>query len=635
MVGRLIDESTELELNYKESTAIEDTQSALDLAIAAGNPDGIASAKIRLGEIHYRMGHFAEAAGLGEEVLSLAGRAARARVEAYLLLGNCSMEVGPLEQAEDYYQAAADLSRQIGYDHALIRALHDLGACIYAMRGQFDLAFKAEEEAYRLGCRVNSTLLPFMLISMCFACLLTGQFERTGELIQRLVPLIADNYRFQGYVDLLYAYLSQFEGNYPAALEHYNRASPVAAATGDLGLNVFLRIGLSEYYQITGNYPSAYNWASDAVAWAGRMGTQRLLGRALTERGMSAWLRADLTAAQEDLCTAIEILRKRHQAYDLARAQLLLAALRLQQSQPAAEQAYIEAVTLTLSGGFMYLLERERVRIFPLIAHYLNSTDASMQAINGRLLAQFMGVPPPPLSIVTLGGFEVYQRGRLIPNSAWRRQAGELFRLLLTCPGRKLPREQVVESLWLDKTPSAARVNFHQATSSLRRALEPDLPDKFPSRYLLVEEGQVALFLPIGSQVDYEAFEVCVNHAAWEQALKLYRGEPFAKDRYHDWASWKREELIQLGLKALLGAAAKKLAAGKPEQALAYSLQVLKEEPWNERAGLLGMQANLMMNNRPAAIRLYMSLERCLQEEFNLSPMPELRNLFQSIESQK
>ncbi len=80
-----------------------------------------------------------------------------------------------------------------------------------------------------------------------------------------------------------------------------------------------------------------------------------------------------------------------------------------------------------------------------------------------------------------------------------------------------------------------------------------------------------------------------------------------------------------------MGAAANKLEADKPDQALSFCLRVLKEEPWNEKAGLLGIQAYLKMNNRPAALHLYRELESCLRQEFNLSPMAELQNLYQSI----
>lgn len=630
-VIRLIEESDSLERAGQAGAAMECARQALELAQSNSDPDGIASAQVRLGDLHYRMGHFEEVKKLGEQALNNAGKESRLRVNALILLGNCSMEVGSLDESEIYYQSAADLCRQIGYDHALVSALHDLGACVYALRGQFELAFSSDEEAYRLACRLNSPLRSFMLISMCWYSLLTGQYQRARDILGELTLLVQGNYRLQGYYSWLSGFLAQLEGDLSAAFEFFTQVRPVAETTGDLGINVFLRIGLCTYHQLTGNNSAAYDWANDAVAWASRAGTRRLLGRALTERGRSAWLKGELAAAESDLRLAIQDLSSRHQAYDLARAQLVLSALLHQQELPDAEAAYLEAITLIVSGGFTYLLERERALAFPLVAHYLNHPEPSMQAINATILARLAHVPPPPLHIFTLGRFEVYRQGVAIPAEAWRRQAGELFRLLLISPGRTLSREQIIDALWPEKSPSAATIFFHQATSTLRRILEPDLPNKFPSRYLLVEEGQVILRLPSDSKIDFEVFELYVNKKEWDSALELFQGEPFGKDRYHDWASLKREQIIQQGMKALLASGTKSFETGNIEQALVSCQRILAEEPWNEQAVLLGMQGYLQLNDRHGALQLFRNLERCLNEEFGILPAPELREIYQSL----
>jgi len=67
---------------------------------------------------------------------------------------------------------------------------------------------------------------------------------------------------------------------------------------------------------------------------------------------------------------------------------------------------------------------------------------------------------------------------------------------------------------------------FHQATSALRHALEPDLPDKFPSRYLEVEGGQVTLHLPPGSWWT-GSVRAKRREEKWEEALALYSSELF------------------------------------------------------------------------------------------------------------
>ena len=206
-----------------------------------------------------------------------------------------------------------------------------------------------------------------------------------------------------------------------------------------------------------------------------------------------------------------------------------------------------------------------------------------------------------------------------------------MFRLLLITPDHSLSREQIIEALWPDKSIGQAQPLLHHATSTLRRILEPDLPDKFPSRYLDVEEGRVALRLPIGSSIDFEAFEQQVCNEQWAAALSIYDGDLFPDDLYADWAAAPRERLSQLHLRVLSIQAQLELNGDRPTAALDLCRQALSIEPWHEPVVLIGMRASLALNDRPGAIRLYHSLEHTLQSEFGLTPLPELRDLYATI----
>lgn len=189
----------------------------------------------------------------------------------------------------------------------------------------------------------------------------------------------------------------------------------------------------------------------------------------------------------------------------------------------------------------------------------------------------------------------------------------------------------MIEALWPDKAPNAAQPLFHHATSALRRALEPDLPDKFPSRYLEVEGGRVALRLPSDSQVDFEAFEQHVRQHRWQDAVARYAGELFPDDRYADWAAASRERLAQRFVEAALALAREALAAGDPHAALAAAHRVLAIEPWHENAVLVGMRACQALSDRTAALRLYHNLERALRQDLGIAPQADLRTLYESL----
>jgi hypothetical protein len=52
-------------------------------------------------------------------------------VDALLNLGICAGETDDLETLYAFTQQAVDLSRQIGYDRALVRGLHSLACTVY------------------------------------------------------------------------------------------------------------------------------------------------------------------------------------------------------------------------------------------------------------------------------------------------------------------------------------------------------------------------------------------------------------------------------------------------------------------------------------------------------------------------
>jgi DNA-binding SARP family transcriptional activator len=389
---------------------------------------------------------------------------------------------------------------------------------------------------------------------------------------------------------------------------------------------------MNRYHRLSDDAPNARAWADDALTIATRVGYRHLQGKSLIERGRAAWLCGDAASAEADLRTAIEIMTPLRTDLDLARAFFLLAALFHQQERIEAESVWLEAASRIISGGYAFLLEQERSLAFPLMAAYLDSDDADIVAVSETLLSHLERVPPFPLRIITLGRFEAWQKARLVDKRALnQRRAGELFRLLLVSPEHSLSRDQIIEALCPEKPCGSAQAIFHQATSALRRALEPDLPDKFPSRYLEVEEGQVTLRLPPGSSVDFAAFEQDVRDGKWEEALALYHGELYPSDRYTGWAAAPRERLAQLHIRALLAAAQERLKARRAEDALDACRHILAIEPWQETAVLVGMQACLALNDRASALRLYRDLEHALRDDLDVAPQPELQKLYQSI----
>ena len=634
IVSELVEQSIALERAGEMGAALERAHMAMKHARAQDDTEGIAAALVRAGEVYYRLGNYADARASADDALRHASDLSRARADALIVLGNCAFETGSLDDAESFFLGATDLCRQIGYEHSRFRALHNLAACVYAMRGQFDLALATYKQAYQIACELNSPLQAVTLIAMTYVYWQTRQLQSAHTTLDQLAQVASAATMYQGYSDWLRAQLALDEGDWTTAARCFARARSIAEQIGDPALNIFIRMGQSQYHRVLGNVPAALEWANDAVAWASRTGNRRMLGRALIERARAAWCaaRGNANDAENDLRLAIQELGTRGQLYDLARAHFLLAALLHTQNHAEAESAWLEAAKQIVAGGYAYILDQDRALAYPLIAAHLNSANPTIAQISVQCIEYLQRVPPPPLRIVTLGAFQVWQGTRRVdPRALHKRRARELLALLLIAPAHTLAFDQIADALWRDKPPAATQALFHQATSTLRRALEPELPDKFPSRYVQVEEGRVTLHLPAGSTVDFQTFEAHCRAEEWDAALVLYGGDLFPDDRYAEWAIAPREHYKRLYLRALLITAHRQMRAGRAREALEACHRILEIDPWQEDAVLLGMRACLAFNDRAGAIRLYRQLERTLREELNTVPQAELRALYQSL----
>ncbi len=632
-ITNLIEASYALERSGDIGAAYQQAQAALDAAVDQGENECITSALVCKAQILYHLGQYKEAQTQAQTALEKTGLHTRTRADALRLLGDCAHEAGDLVAAEGHYRGAIDLGRQLGYTYILHRCLHSLAACVYIPRGQFDLALAADEESLRLALdleMLDEVWLP--LVTQGWVYWVTGRRKRALTITEEMRRFVETDSLAEGYWYCLRADLAQESADPATALPLYARARTIAEMMGDPGLNAELRVGLSRYHRTVGNAPTAYGWADDALTIAARAGSHDVQGWALIERARAAWEIGDHAAAEADFRATLELLKPMQAHFDLARAYFLLAALLHQTTQADAPGAWIEAVSRIVSGGYAFLLERERALAFPLLAHYLNSPDPLVANVSATLLQHLERVSPPPLRVRTLGRFEVRQGTRVIPDGVWRRRrAGKLFRLLLIGPGHTLLREQVTEALWSDAAPSSMSALFYKATSALRHALEPDLPEKFPSRYLIVEEGRITLHLPPESWVDFELFEQHVRDEAWEAALPLYQGTLYPEDRYADWAVLQRERLAQRYIRAALAAARQWLEAGRYDAVLDACHRVLALEPWQEEAVLLGMRASVARHDRARALRLYLELERRLREELDITPQEALQQYYQLL----
>ena len=76
---------------------------------------------------------------------------------------------------------------------------------------------------------------------------------------------------------------------------------------------------------------------------------------------------------------------------------------------------------------------------------------------------------PGALSSVTVGGFQVLVNGETLNEHAWRRKgARQLFKMLLSRPGRRMSRDEVVDVLWPESEPESTDTNLRSTLFAAR-----------------------------------------------------------------------------------------------------------------------------------------------------------------------
>jgi DNA-binding SARP family transcriptional activator len=244
----------------------------------------------------------------------------------------------------------------------------------------------------------------------------------------------------------------------------------------------------------------------------------------------------------------------------------------------------------------------------------------------------------PQLRLQLLGGFQAERAGDLWPVSGWqRRSAKTLTKLLATCRGHQLHREQLLEILWPEVELESALNSFGKALYAARRALEPELLPRECSAYLRLTDSMVALRTE-NVWIDADHFEQLAESAlrqgelgAYEDALAAYGGELLPEDRYEDWCVQRRDHLAGLHTRLLVGVAEALETRGAHDAAAARLHDVLELDPTSEDVHRRLMRLYLSTGARDHAVRQFQLCQDALRRELDLVPGQETQALYEEI----
>jgi DNA-binding SARP family transcriptional activator len=632
----LVPDADASRLKGESLTALDKIPSAISTA-RGKEPAQLVAVLISSAEQLLLSGNFEQASEYADEA-SRMNTGTKERLRALILVGTAMSFLGKLDDSENALLEAVKLARGSSDIAGLADALFSLAHCVLLVRGKFWLAISYLEEAQILYNQTGRDHWGWHLVSSQIHIIM-GERQQAHQILYETVKDIEPATPVAGAYYYLWACLTNDEGEFDRAKEYLRLGLRIAIQTGMPDLILGLRLEHSRYYRLIGKPSIAREWVEDALKQAKFHKLIYSEALAYRELAQSSWQTGHIKLAEEELASALEILNRLKADYDRAYTFYLRALWSLHTRSPIAEQAWIEAATAIIDGGYAFILEKDQESAIPLTAAWLHGDSPEGRKMAEQLLEHLAQVPPQAIRVSTLGQFTVWKGKKLIPEKAWlRRRAGELFRYLLLQPKRTAGKDAILEALWPDSIVDSNNDILHQATSALRRLLEPELPGKFPSRYLIYEGDQISLRLPPGSVVDFEVFRMNLQAAIQscrtdqiQEVLQLYGGELFPQDQFSDWSTELRTHLAELDQQGLLALAKGHLEQERYADALESVRQVLKLDPWNEEAVLIGMKTHIQLDSSPNALRLYNQLRESLLKELGIPPRQDLRELAETI----
>ena len=207
---------------------------------------------------------------------------------------------------------------------------------------------------------------------------------------------------------------------------------------------------------------------------------------------------------------------------------------------------------------------------------------------------------------------------------------------------RLLPREQIASMFWGDASTRRSLKRLRGALWRLRTMLRSEGVES--EGYLRVTETSIG-FAPTRTwYVDTRAFEdtamslrnlsgrdlTLESAAELARAVGLYTGE-LLEGVYEDWCIIERERLNVLYITSLSQLASFHEANGTYEAGMAYAAKILSLDETREMIHRQVMRLHWLWGDRSGALQQYRRCVQILQDELQVAPMEETRQLYQQI----
>lgn len=243
---------------------------------------------------------------------------------------------------------------------------------------------------------------------------------------------------------------------------------------------------------------------------------------------------------------------------------------------------------------------------------------------------------PARTRLRVLGPLEIVADGRRVPVRRGRPRT--LLLALVVRQGRPVSTDALIEDVWGDSLPKSPRNALQILVSYLRKALAASDPcgpriETSPVGYRLVASPGAVDAVVFERSVDSLADVVVPGDRLRraDEALSLWRGEPFADAAYETFAQPAIARLHELRIRAAAARAQALLDLELDDVALSDLRGLVAEHPLDERFRGQLIVALYRTGRQAEALRAYESARHDLIEGLGIEPTPQLQTIARAV----
>ena len=208
--------------------------------------------------------------------------------------------------------------------------------------------------------------------------------------------------------------------------------------------------------------------------------------------------------------------------------------------------------------------------------------------------------------------------------------------VLLIHANEVVATDRLIDDIWGAQPPATALKSVHVYVSQLRRSLGADaIVTRPPGYQLRLEPGQLDLYRFERLREEAAHAEPATAAAKLRQALRLWRGPPFADFTYDAFAQATIARLEELRVCVLEECIAAELELGRHAELVGELATLAQEHPLRERIRAAQMLALYRSGRQADALAAYQSTRRALVDVLGIEPGRALHELERDILTQE